>query len=447
MIPSAPAASRARRPVAIDLFSGAGGLSLGFESAGFDVVSAVEYDPVHAATHLYNFPNTDILCADISGISKAELLASAARGWINHNPEADWDGVVDAIVGGPSCQGFSVMGKQDADDERNQLIFEFVRLVREVMPRTFCLENVPGLLDPRFDEVRRRALDALREVGYRITGDDVIIRAEDHGVPQKRRRVIVLGVLGDEAPEALVQLTEESFNVSDAFAGLPELWRYTPLTTTDVLRLSNTAVERHEDAENSYLGFVGALGDGSELYGHRRQTVRGLLSGCRTTAHSEASAKRFGATAPGTKEPISRYFRLANDAPALTLRAGTGRERGSFSAARPLHPTSARVITVREAARIHSFPDWFRFHTTNWHAHRQIGNAVPPVLARAAAVTLMRALSIEPTKSTDPAVDFGDPSLLTLSPTAAARHFSIATDQVPKRKRPETFAAEGDRAA
>jgi DNA (cytosine-5)-methyltransferase 1 len=431
--------------VVIDLFSGAGGLSLGFESAGFDVVSSVEYDPVHAATHLFNFPLTDVICADVTDVTGADLLASARRGWDLHNPGVEWDGVVDSIVGGPSCQWFSSMGKQDADDERNQLVFEFVRLVTEVRPLTFCMENVPGLLDPRFDSIRTRALAALRSAGYAVTGDDVVLRAEDFGVPQKRRRVMILGSLNGEAPPRPRSSYLQPFTVADAFEGLPEMWRYAPIVDTDILRLTPSAQARRVRASGEYMAVAGVLGDGGEALGHRRIVDEGLLSGCRTTRHSATSQARFAATEQGKKESISRSYRLASDAPALTLRAGTGRERGAFSAARPLHPTSPRVVTVREAARLHSFPDWFRFHTTNWHAHRQIGNAVPPLLGRAAAESLLVALGVVPSASQREPFPLGDESLLALSPTAAAKRLTVSADQVPKRKRTDVEGRERPR--
>ncbi|WP_347976179.1 DNA cytosine methyltransferase [Microbacterium sp. ProA8] len=430
-----------RRPVAIDLFSGAGGLSLGFESAGFDVLSAVEYDPVHAATHLYNFPLTDVLCADVTSVSKEDLLASARRGWEAHYPGVEWDGVVDAIIGGPSCQGFSTMGNQDADDERNQLIHEFVRLVCEIRPRAFCMENVPGLLDARFDRIRSRALGELRQAGYKVSGQDVVLKAEDYGVPQKRRRVVILGVLDAELPPAApAKLPGAAFTVADAFEGLPDLWRYPSLDTTDVIRLTSTAQTRRRSAAGDYVRVAGILADGGDHRGHARVVDHTILTGCRRTRHSKMSTDRFDATKPGNKEPVSRYYRLSLDTQALTLRAGTGRERGAFSAARPLHPTSPRVITVREAARLHSFPDWFRFHTTNWHAHRQIGNAVPPLLARAAAESLLAAIGAQPRSSDRGRMELGDEMLISLSPTEAAAHLAVSTDQVPKRKRSQADA-------
>jgi DNA (cytosine-5)-methyltransferase 1 len=430
------------RPVAIDLFSGAGGLSLGFEMAGFDVISAVEYDPVHAATHLYNFPLTDMLCRDVKSISGAALIESARRGWDLHHPDGPaWNGVVDVIVGGPSCQGFSVMGKQDVDDDRNKLVLEFVRLVEEVKPRAFCLENVPGLLDPRFAPLREEALRRLKAAGYSISGDDTVLTATDFGVPQKRRRVVILGALDSDAPAKPTSLTDVTSVVKQALAGLPPLDSYESSGSSDLIVLTDAHRALLKNTSNPYLEAAGITGDGSTRFGHARLVDELTLSGCLVTKHKAESTQRFDSTAQGRTEPVSRAWRLSNDLASRTLRAGTGRERGAFSASRPLHPIDPRVITVREAARLHSFPDWFRFHTTNWHGNRQIGNAVPPLLAAAAAAAVLDNLGIVPAKSVMAPIAMGSEGLLSASPTEAATLLDAAEDQVPKRRvRPSTKA-------
>jgi DNA (cytosine-5)-methyltransferase 1 len=422
--------SHSPRPVAIDLFAGAGGLSLGFEMAGFDVVSAVEYDPVHAATHLYNFPLTDTLCRDVKQITAEDLRDSAARGWALHNPgEAEWDGVIDVLIGGPSCQGFSIMGKQDEDDDRNQLIYEFVRLVEELRPRAFVMENVPGFLHERFAALRDEAFTRLRAAGYTVGGHDQILLASDFGVPQKRRRVVIAGTLEHGAPEAPLPTAETAVTVGEAFAGLPVVADYAA-SEADTLTLTDEDVARLMEPGNAYLQKLRSPESG--YYAHPRRSPTDVLTGCKATVHKPTSVTRFAATEQGTTETVSRAYRLSSTKPALTLRAGTGRERGAFSASRPIHPTEPRVITVREAARLHSFPDWFRFHATNWHGHRQIGNAVPPLLAQAVARTVMDSLGINARKGNLDDVPAGDEALLALSPTTAAQRLGALKEEVPK---------------
>lgn len=418
------------RPVAIDLFAGAGGLSLGFEMAGFDVVSAVEYDPVHAATHLYNFPMTDVLCRDVSRISAADLRASARLGWARHNPESrDWDGVVDVIVGGPSCQGFSVMGKRDENDERNKLVAEFARLVAEVRPRAFVMENVPGILSPQYAHILGGALATLREAGYAVNNHAKALDATDYGVPQRRKRVVIVGVLEGAATAAPAPTATRPVTVKEALAGLPSIEGRVQ-ADGELLELSDEQLERYEREESAYVKSL--RGDDDEHFAHARLAPTRVLSGFLATEHRPLSSGRFADVAQGATEPVSRAWRLSEEAPARTLRAGTGRERGAFSASRPLHPTEPRVITVREAARLHSFPDWFRFHATNWHGHRQIGNAVPPLLARAVGDMVLRALSLEPTPASRVEIPLGDESLLAMTPTSAAAHFEAPTLEVPR---------------
>lgn len=418
-----------RRPVAIDLFSGAGGLSLGFEAAGFDVLAAVEYDAVHAATHKYNFPYCEMVVRDVTTVTGEELRASARTGWVNHHPDTEWDEVVDVVIGGPSCQGFSTMGKQDPLDERNKLVLEFVRLVEELRPRAFCMENVPGFLDPRFADVREPALSRLEAAGYHLSGHKKPLHAEDFGVPQKRRRVLITGSLDVVVPTPVATSTNP-FTVADALAGLPA-----DLSDAE-LRISGDLAPLivRTEISNDYLSLISAFDSRYGDFGHRRIVDTTVVSGFLPTIHSATTRIRFAETPAGKKEPISRSYRLDDSKPSLTLRAGTGRERGAFSATRPIHPSQPRVITVREAARLHSFPDWFRFHSTNWHGHRQIGNSVPPLLAQAVAACVLGALELIASAPTE-AVQLGEASLLSLSPTSAAAHFSSDPSQIPMRKR------------
>lgn len=429
----APARTRVSRPVAVDLFSGAGGMSLGFEQAGYDVVAAVEYDPVHAATHAFNFPQGETLCRDISKLTAVDLLAAAGRGFTRLHPGAQWAGELDALIGGPPCQGFSTGGKRQQDDERNDLLLHFVRLVEEIRPRTFCLENVAGLLEAKFDSVREEAFRRLRSAGYALSGTEKPVNSLNFGVPQSRRRVIVLGALAEEAPSR-PEPREGEVSVKEALEGLPSPSRYDLLLTSDHVDLLPEDLEGRDAIKSRYARILAGL---DALPGDRsrpRIWDSTRLTGSRRTIHTDATVKRFEATLTGTVEPKSRLYRLPLAGPSRTLRAGTGSERGSHTSPRPIHPTEDRVITVREAARLHGYPDWFRFHTTNWHGHRQVGNSVPPPLARAAALALLKSLGYSP-PALRAAIPLGDASLLTLSRTKAQPVVDALKDELPAQRR------------
>jgi DNA (cytosine-5)-methyltransferase 1 len=419
-----------RRPVAVELFSGAGGMSLGFEQAGFDVLAAVEYDPVHAATHSFNFPLTEMLCRDVRRIDADDVRAAAARGWRRHRPGGPaWDGQLDAIFGGPSCQGFSIIGGRDELDERNLLLEEFVRLVISLRPKSFCVENVPGLLEPRFAKLRDRAFGQLFDAGYEFVLPKKPLNAADFGVPQNRKRVLILGVMQGPPPSPPMA-SEEVVTVAQALDGLPSPCRYPALLHDDQVVLRKNDQRRREKSVSVYARQMSGLDPEPLDLSRPRQWLATLLTNSRLTVHQDDTVLRFGSTPGGGVEETSRAYRLHPESPARTLRAGTGRERGAFSAPRPIHPLEPRVITVREAARLHSFPDWFRLHTTNWHGHRQIGNAVPPRLARAAARSILDALNFAPRRARR-ALDLGESSLLRLSLREAMETVTAKQDEIP----------------
>lgn len=423
------ARARLTRPITVDLFAGAGGMSLGFEQAGYDVVAAVEYDPVHAATHTFNFPECEVLCRDASKLSAADVLAAAERGFKRLHPGVPWPGRLDAVVGGPPCQGFSTGGKREHDDERNNLLLHFVRLIEELKPPTFCLENVAGLLESKFDKVREEAFGRLRKAGYALSGTDKPVNSLNFSVPQSRRRVIVLGALGDDIPSRPTPV-EGEVSVEEALDGLPSPANYATLLDADEVDLTPEDVERRASIKSAYARILAGLealpGDKSRPRAWEPTT----LTGSRRTTHTKATVSRFAETELGAVEPKSRLYRLPLDGPSRTLRAGTGSERGSHTSPRPIHPLEDRVITVREAARLHGYPDWFRFHTTNWHGHRQVGNSVPPPLARAAALALLGSLGYSPV-ALRAAVSLGDVSLLSLSRTKAQPVMDALVEELP----------------
>ena len=451
-----------RRPVAIDLFAGAGGLTLGFEQAGFDVVASVEYDPVHAAVHAFNFPNAEILCADVSRLSGADLLAAARRGWSNHGYTESLP-KIDVIFGGPPCQGFSTIGKRLIDDSRNNLVFHFFRLITEIKPRYFVMENVPGMVLGGHSSILRKLIAEFEDAGYSITLPHRILNSAHYGVPQSRRRLFLLGARrgekaagypmpqfrpadelgglkngnGNHAELASKLLPPIGPAVRDAILDLPNLDRFSQLLNTDSVQLSPTQFVVMSKRGSDYVRLLRNEAADPSNRAHPRIWDKDVLTSSARTVHTDLSIRRFNATTPGDTEPISRFLRLDPRGLCNTLRAGTGSERGAYTSPRPIHPELARVISVREAARLHSLPDWFRLHATKWHGFRQVGNSVPPLLGRAVANEIARALGVKPSKPRK-AVPLGDPNLLTLTMAQAAMHFGASSDQIPKQRNRET---------
>ena len=354
---------QSRPPLAIDLFCGAGGLSLGFERAGFEIVAAIDSNPVNITTYSQNFPETKTICADIASISGSLIRAECGLG--NES--------IDVIFGGPPCQGFSTIGKRNLADPRNTLIFEFCRLVSELNPKYFVIENVAGLMYGAARSILESALQSLLTNGYEWLTPIQILNAQNFGVPQRRRRVFVIGSLTSEKSPQYPKLQKHDVTVWDAISDLRHISRSRKLYSTDV-----------------YVGELGVANPySSKLRGNKKSTE---LTGCLLCQHQKKVISRFRKTPPGKIERISRFARLKKTSVAPTLRAGTPSSHGSFTAARPIHPTQPRCITVREAARLHSFPDWFQFHGTQWHGFQQVGNSVPPKLAQAVAQAVKKVL-------------------------------------------------------
>lgn len=417
--------SRGHRPIAIDLFAGAGGFSLGMEQAGFEVAVAVEHDPVHAGVYAYNFPQTKVLCRDIATLS-GRVIKEELKQWRKTSDYRRRDRTIDLVFGGPPCQGFSLMGKGQIDDLRNNLIFEFCRLVKELQPRYFVMENVPGLKSKRYAAMLERLIDEFQAAGYQITEPVKILNAASFGVPQNRRRLFLLGAKTGQSlivyPQPKIALPEQYVTVEEAIADLPNLDNFSELQTSDCLQLTHTQLEQIEASATNYVKMLRNLLKQPDNFAYLRQWNRYELTSSLQTQHGTVAIARFEQTTGGNIEQISRLRRLHWQKPCNTLRAGTGYERGSFTSPRPIHPKYPRVISVREAARLHSFPDWFRLHVTKWHGFRQVGNAVPPLLARALGCQIIAVLEVKP-KVPKTVLELGDPQLLRFTLVTAAKYW------------------------
>lgn len=409
------------RPIGIDLFAGAGGLSLGFEQAGFDVVAAVEIDPVHAAAHKFNFPECAVVPRSVSELSGTSIRAAAGIGARK----------VDVVFGGAPCQGFSLIGKRALDDPRNALVRDFVRLVHELDADYFVFENVKGLTLGKHRKFLDELIDAFADAGYSVRTDWKVLNACEYGVPQDRQRLFLLGAKARLAlpdyptaitskPGAKRSALPSSPTCREALGDIPDAESFTRLLASDEVETPRWG------NPSGYAQRMRCLSDEGWAYGYRRRWNPQLLTSSMRTDHTGISRRRFGDTGPGSVEPISRFFKLAPDGVANTLRAGTDAARGAFTSPRPIHYKWNRCVTVREMARLHGFPDWFRFNETKWHGARQIGNAVPPPLAKAVAAQVLQAMGQRPSRPLRE-LELGDVGLLRMGMADAASYWGVPT--------------------
>ena len=410
--------------IAVDLFAGAGGLSLGFQQAGFAVLAAVEHDPIHCATHEFNFPRCSVICRSVADIDGDYIRSHSAIG----------DAEIAVVVGGAPCQGFSLIGKRALDDPRNGLVGQFVRLVDELRPRFFVFENVKGLTIGRHRRLLQEIIDDFRDLGYSVREPFRVLNALHYGVPQSRERLFLIGAKKGVRLPAYPKPTHEPNRGANSLLDLP----FTPTVWDAIGDLPE--VEDHDellDCDSTHARF-GRPSDYAKMLRQHRVNGNGLklLTSSLRTVHTSLSRRRFAQTAPGRVENVSRFFKLDPSGYCNTLRSGTASDRGAFTSPRPIHPFTPRCITVREAARLHSYPDWFRFHVTKWHGFRQIGNSVPPLLARAVAQEIARAMNASVIVSSE-TPQVGDEALLTLDMSQAASRYGVPPDVIPKRRRTE----------
>jgi DNA (cytosine-5)-methyltransferase 1 len=348
--------------ILVDLFSGCGGFSLGAHRAGFSVASAYDIDATLTSSFAANFPNTKLVLADVSSISGAAVLAEAG-------------GRVDGIFGGPPCQGFSDIGRRQKDDPRRQLLGHFFRIVSEAEPSFFVMENVRGLEYSNARDVLDEAV-ALVSDRYNILGPQ-IWNAADFGAATKRRRLFVTGIhkdAGDALTIADIEaLMKPPATVRAAITDLQDATFVEMADGFDVWRI---------EKQGRPFAYAKALRSDDKLF-----------TGQQATVHTEKVVERFKSVPQGGVDAIGRHPRLSWDGQCPTLRAGTGSDRGSYQAVRPLHPVEPRVITVREAARLQGFPDAHRFHPTVWHSFRMIGNSVSPIMSEAIFTAIRNKLS------------------------------------------------------
>lgn len=417
------------RPIGIDLFAGAGGMSLGFEQAGFDVVAAVEIDPVHCATHKFNFPGCAVLPRSVEGLKGSEIRVAAGLG----------SRTVDVVFGGAPCQGFSMIGQRILDDPRNRLVRDFLRIVSELDANYFVFENVKGLTQGKHRKFLDEFIAYADALGYAVRTPWQVLDSANFGVPQHRERLILFGAKREHVlpsyPELwtnpadgkrkILEGLPEGPSVSDALDDLPDAEAFEELRETDEVRVNGWGDSSHFAKE------MRALTNNAWHRGYVRLWDPELLTSSARTEHTSISRRRFSETSGGETEPISRFYKLHPNGLSNTLRAGTDGARGAFTSPRPIHHRSNRCVTVREMARLHGYPDWFRFNETKWHGARQIGNSVPPPLARAIAEQVILAADLKVEQPIE-SISLGSPDLLRMTVNGASEYFGI---EAPSSKR------------
>ena len=338
---------------AVNLFCGGGGFVTGALRAGVKVEAAFDVDEVLTSAHHTNFPDAELHLADVATLTGSEISALV-------------DGEIEIVFGGPPCQGFSNIGLREAGDPRRLLLGHFFRLVSEIGPAAFVMENVVGLTQGNAQEVLEAGVEMVAG-RYEILGP-VGLDAGDFGAATKRKRIFVIGYDRERCDQ--IGLADiEGF-------GAP------PATVADAIADLEGA-ERSDEATDGFDAWRLIDADGISEYAKLLRSEDRMVTGHRATAHGREVAARFGEVPQGGNDRVGRHPRLAWEGQCPTLRAGTGPERGSFQSVRPIHPEHARVITVREAARLQGFPDRHRFHPTIWHSFRIIGNSVSPFVAEA----------------------------------------------------------------
>lgn len=384
-------------PIVVDLFAGAGGASLGFTQAGFKVVTAVELDRSAVDTYRANL-DVSVLEADLAGLQPRRLREQCRLD----------RGALDVLIGCPPCQGFSTMrNRKGSTDARNDLLLRMVDFVDELLPRFVFMENVPGLLRTGHGSaVYSLLVERLNELGYGVHAREV--NAADYGAPQNRRRVIILAGRDGILPPVPWE-THGAPKSAAVRHGFRKPWRTVRQAIAHLPDQPRNAggpdVPNHDAANlgervSQFISFVPRDG------GSRTDVPEELWLDCHVDHKGHADV----------------YGRLSWDNPSNTITTGcTNPSKGRF-----VHPEQDRAITQREAAALQGFPDDFVFCGTN--IGRQIGNAVPPPLARAFAKELFRVSARGPNTGLEP-VTYRKAQ--TIRPVTAAERKSVALLPAP----------------
>lgn len=319
----------------IDLFSGAGGFSLGFSKKGFKNIFSIDIELNSCKTYNYNFPNHNVINKNILELTNQEI-----KNLITNN-------YVHVIIGGPPCQGFSIagnIGRKFADDPRNKLFKEFVRVVKVVEPTYFVMENVARLYNHNKGETKIEIINDFKNIGYKV--ECKILNSADYGVPQVRKRIIFIGTKNNQEILFPKKNVSEYVTVKDALSSYPKL------ESGQESKIPNHIAMSHSKQMLHKMSFISDGGDRNEI--------------------PEQIRPKSG--------DVRKYIKYSSKKPSVTV---TGDMRKIF------HYEQNRALTVRELAKLQSFPDDFVFKGTKISQQQQVGNSVPPKMAEAIASVII----------------------------------------------------------
>lgn len=351
-----------------------GGLGTGFERAGFNIISANDIWEPAKKTYVANHPNVNYILKDITQLTSNELFTNT-----NYKKED-----IDVIIGGPPCQGFSTLGKRFIDDPRNKLFKEYVRIVNDIRPKFFVMENVSGILSMEKGNVLKNILSSFQEIGYKV--EYRLLNAAEYGVPQLRERAIFIGTRLDidiEYPEKTHSLDgntklEKVLTLWDAISDLPqsdvqdfETYNSEPTNEyqknirNNCTRLTNHKPPIHNEKAINMMKYIPM---GKSVWDVQDSIPKEYIP-----------TSGYGNT----------YARLDANEPGMTIT----RNFSCISSSRCIHPYLNRGLTAREAARIQSYPDNYKFLGTKTDIQIQIGNSVPPILGEKIAYKIKKMLN------------------------------------------------------
>ena len=364
----------------LSLFAGAGGCTLGFKRTGFDVKLGLDIGDDATSTYQTNFPETDVVKGDVGNVSSDWLLER-----LDLEP-----GELDFLIGGPPCQGFSSAGRSFWDDPRNQLLKHYIRILEDIQPKWFLMENVEGLLTAQESQYITEAARKFVEAGYTIRIHKLY--SNWYGLPQKRKRIFIVGNSGGvnfEFPNPThhgVSAISPPLSIMDAISDLPQPTKGEPKQLNYGKPPENDYQRelRHKHVtEHSYTAVSDTL---KKRIKHLEsgQSMQDLPEELQHDSFDRRSSRRVKDGTPTEKRggAPSGLKRLEPDKPSLTITGGSDSEF--------VHPVQDRFLTLRESARIQSFPDWFDFRGSKTSKQQQIGNAIPPLIAEKLANHFVR---------------------------------------------------------